>query len=195
MSAVFGGESKTFSTNFILETIKDSWDNKILQIRFVKPGAIIIPGISGKLSIMSVFILQSVLHLDSHAHILEYGATRQLPLEEARSIQGKNGLYISVAFEADSYVHPDAVARVREYILSTPEIYNDTSRVITGGGWDHTVWPSTGWPSAVRVIFPVTGLFYLLLSTRVTLMRTALLVDDMSSCKAKIAMPFGYPLR
>lgn len=95
-----------------LETIKNSWDDKSLQIRFVKPGAIIIPGIS-----------------DSHAHILEYGATQQLPLEEARSIQ-------------------DAVARVREYILLTPEIYNDTSRVITGGGWDHTVWPTTGWPSA-----------------------------------------------
>ena len=53
----------------------------------------------------------------------------------------------------------DAVARVREFILSTPEIYNDTSTVITGGGWDHTIWPSTGWPSAVRVIFHVTDLF------------------------------------
>jgi len=51
-----------------------------------------------------------------------------------------------------AYLHLDVVARVREYILSTPEVYDDISKVITGGGWDHTIWPSTGWPSAVRVI-------------------------------------------
>ena len=49
-------------------------------------------------------------------------------------------------------LHSDVVARVREYIISTPEVYNDTSKVISGGGWDHTIWPSTGWPSAVRII-------------------------------------------
>ena len=43
----------------------------------------------------------------------------------------------------------DAVARVRAFILSNPDIYNDTSKFITGGGWDHTVWPSTSWPTAV----------------------------------------------
>ncbi|KAF8972938.1 amidohydrolase family-domain-containing protein [Flammula alnicola] len=67
--------------------------------------------------------------LDSHGHILEYGATQQLPLESTKSIQ-------------------DAVARVRQYILSTPDVYNNTSKVITGGGWDHTVWPTAGWPTA-----------------------------------------------
>jgi len=44
---------------------------------------------------------QSAPHLDSHAHVLEYGATQQLPLEEARSIQGKNGLHALVVSEAD----------------------------------------------------------------------------------------------
>jgi hypothetical protein len=44
----------------------------------------------------------------------------------------------------------DAVARVRAYILSNPDVLNDTSIAITGGGWDHTVWPSTSWPTAVR---------------------------------------------
>lgn len=83
-----------------------------LPIRYIAPGAIIVPGIS-----------------DSHAHILEYGATQQLPLEGAKTIK-------------------DAVARVRAYILSNPDIYNDTSKVITGGGWDHTVWPSTSWPTS-----------------------------------------------
>ena len=48
----------------------------------------------------------------------------------------------------------DAVARVRAYILSNPDIYNDTSKTITGGGWDHTVWPSTSWPTAVSCFPP-----------------------------------------
>ena len=47
---------------------------------------------------------------------------------------------------------PDAVARIRQYILDTPDIHNDTSKVITGGGWDHTVW--YGWPSAVSLSGP-----------------------------------------
>jgi len=81
-----------------------------LEIRMIPQGTIVVPGFS-----------------DSHAHILEYGAARQLPLEGAKTIR-------------------DAVARVRQYILDTPDIYNDTSKVITGGGWDHTSW--LGWPSA-----------------------------------------------
>ena len=44
----------------------------------------------------------------------------------------------------------DAVARVRAFILSNPDVLNDTSKPITGGGWDHTVWPSTSWPTSVR---------------------------------------------
>ncbi|KDR75392.1 hypothetical protein GALMADRAFT_123246 [Galerina marginata CBS 339.88] len=102
-----------------LESIRRNWskasdmgENKELSVRFVPSDAIIVPGIT-----------------DSHAHILEYGATQQLPLEGAKSIQ-------------------DVVALVRQYILSTPDVLNDTSKIITGGGWDHTVWPSTGWPTA-----------------------------------------------
>ncbi|KJA27750.1 hypothetical protein HYPSUDRAFT_197913 [Hypholoma sublateritium FD-334 SS-4] len=83
-----------------------------LPVKFIKPGAIIVPGLS-----------------DSHGHILEYGATQELPLESAKSVQ-------------------DAVALVREYILSTPEIYNNTSHVVTGGGWDHTIWGPGGWPTS-----------------------------------------------
>lgn len=96
-----------------LETITTRWSDSrssSLEIRTIPHEAIVVPGIS-----------------DSHAHILEYGAARQLPLEGARSIR-------------------DAVARVRQYILDTPDIHNDTSKVITGGGWDHTAW--LDWPSA-----------------------------------------------
>lgn len=39
---------------------------------------------------------------------------------------------------------------MRDFILSNPDIHNDTSKFIIGGGWDHTVWPTTGWPTAVR---------------------------------------------
>ncbi|PPQ89547.1 hypothetical protein CVT25_012219 [Psilocybe cyanescens] len=80
-----------------LETVRNKWvdseNSKIsvqstLPVRFVPPGAIILPGLS------------------------------------------------------------DAVALIREYVLSNPDILNDSSKVITGGGWDHTIWPTTGWPSA-----------------------------------------------
>jgi hypothetical protein len=50
----------------------------------------------------------------------------------------------------------DAVTRVREYILDTPDFHNDTTKVISGGGWDHTTW--LGWPSAVSASEPKTEL-------------------------------------
>ncbi|KAH8828114.1 amidohydrolase 3 [Flagelloscypha sp. PMI_526] len=83
----------------------------LLRCKYVPKGAIVVPGLS-----------------DSHAHMLEYGAMAQLPLEGTRSI-------------------PETVARVRDYILSSPTLRNDTTKWIRGGGWDHTVWPK-GWPSA-----------------------------------------------
>ncbi|KAF8070294.1 amidohydrolase family-domain-containing protein [Lyophyllum atratum] len=86
-----------------------------LEIRFITPGAIIVPGLS-----------------DSHAHILEYGAAQQLPLEGTSTIQ-------------------DTVARVRDFILANPDFHNDTTKFIVGGGWDHTVWPTTGWPTAAHL--------------------------------------------
>ncbi|KAG6862307.1 hypothetical protein C0995_016005 [Termitomyces sp. Mi166 len=86
-----------------------------LEVRFIKPGAIILPGLS-----------------DSHAHILEYGATQQLPLEGTKTVQ-------------------DTVARVRDFILANPDILNDTSKFVIGGGWDHTIWPSSGWPTSAHL--------------------------------------------
>ncbi|KAK7039112.1 hypothetical protein VNI00_010297 [Paramarasmius palmivorus] len=66
---------------------------------------------------------------DSHAHILEYGKNAQLPLEEAGSAN-------------------ETVALVRQYILSRKDLYNDRSKIILGGGWDHASWPSGGFPTA-----------------------------------------------
>ncbi|KAG6813680.1 hypothetical protein H0H92_008528 [Tricholoma furcatifolium] len=83
-----------------------------LEIRFIKPGAIVVPGL-----------------IDSHAHLLEYGAAQELPLEGTKTIQ-------------------DTVARVRNFILSNQDVFNDTSKFIIGGGWDHTVWPTASWPTS-----------------------------------------------
>ncbi|KAG6891753.1 hypothetical protein C0992_006174 [Termitomyces sp. T32_za158] len=86
-----------------------------LETRFIQSGAIILPGLS-----------------DSHAHILEYGATQQLPLEGTKTVQ-------------------DTVARVRNFILANPDIHNDTSKFVIGGGWDHTIWPTAGWPTSAHL--------------------------------------------
>ncbi|KIL68929.1 hypothetical protein M378DRAFT_158071 [Amanita muscaria Koide BX008] len=83
-----------------------------LDVRFIPSGAIVVPGFS-----------------DSHAHILEYGASKVLPLEGTKTIE-------------------ETVARVREFVLANPDIQNDTSRYIVGGGWDHTIWSTSRWPTA-----------------------------------------------
>lgn len=96
--------------------------------------------------------------IDSHAHILEYGASQQLPLEGTKTIQGTEIITILILFLHLSMV-PDTVARVRDYILSNPDLHNDTSKFIMGGGWDHTAWPTTGWPTSVCSfrVSPVEG--------------------------------------
>ncbi|KAF5370724.1 hypothetical protein D9758_002094 [Tetrapyrgos nigripes] len=105
-----------------LEQIQSHWENSVvlhgvythkpLPVRWTKPGSIIVPGLA-----------------DSHAHILEYGASQQLPLEGTKSIN-------------------ETVQRVRDYINANPDVKADKSMYILGGGWDHTVWPTSGWPSA-----------------------------------------------
>ncbi|KAJ6518556.1 amidohydrolase family-domain-containing protein [Mycena vulgaris] len=102
------------NNSWILSTASLSDARKIegLPIRYVPKHAIVLPGLS-----------------DSHGHLLEYGASRQLPLEGTATIT-------------------DTVARVREYILSNPAILNNPDAFIRGGGWDHTSWPGAAWPTA-----------------------------------------------
>ncbi|KAH7920922.1 amidohydrolase 3 [Leucogyrophana mollusca] len=100
-----------------LEDVTDRWlsgnnSGPALQIRYINDNSIIVPGLS-----------------DSHAHILEYGANRQLPLEGGKSIQG-------------------TVAIVKQYVLDNADTYNDTSKFVEGWGWDHTSWPVEEWPNA-----------------------------------------------
>ncbi len=82
---------------------------------------------------------------DSHAHILEYGASKLIPLEDGRNIKGEN--YISVGAVA----HPclEVVKSVGDYILANPDLYNNKSKIVEGWGWDHTIWPEGRWPNAV----------------------------------------------
>ncbi|KAJ6593701.1 amidohydrolase family-domain-containing protein [Mycena capillaripes] len=91
---------------------KNGHSQSELQIRYIPSGSIVVPGLS-----------------DSHGHILEYGASRQLALEGTKDIQ-------------------ETVARVRKYVLAHPDIKQNTSTYVLGGGWDHTAWPTTRWPTA-----------------------------------------------
>lgn len=81
-----------------------------LQIHYLDKSSIVVPGLS-----------------DSHAHILEYGANRQLPLGSGKTIE-------------------DTTALVRQYILDNN--LNDSSKIIEGWGWDHTSWPGEEWPTS-----------------------------------------------
>ncbi|KAJ3805913.1 amidohydrolase family-domain-containing protein [Lentinula aff. lateritia] len=105
-----------------LAQIQQQWQDSIAgffskyralpSVRYIQPGAIVVPGLT-----------------DSHAHILEYGATLQLPLEGTKTVN-------------------ETVARVRNYILSNADIHSDKSKFVLGGGWDHTSWASGAWPTA-----------------------------------------------
>ena len=78
----------------------------------------------------------------------------ELPLAGSTSVQG----------EIQSLSHPylteyiiteylDIVERVKAYILSHPDVQNDTTRWIEGWGWDQTKWPIAQFPTAVRLDF------------------------------------------
>lgn len=86
---------------------------------------------------------------DSHAHILEYGASRIIPLEQGQTIKGELRHAVKIALiDFDSEV----VKSVRDYIVSDPDINNNKSKLVQGWGWDHTVWPEGRWPNAVRYV-------------------------------------------
>ncbi|RPD54198.1 hypothetical protein L226DRAFT_523911 [Lentinus tigrinus ALCF2SS1-7] len=98
-----------------LDHVQSSWHETSagrLQVRYLEPDQIVVPGLS-----------------DSHTHVLEYGATKQMPLEGTSSIT-------------------ETVGRVRAYIEADPEILNDKSKYVEGWGWDHTKWLLEEWPTS-----------------------------------------------
>ncbi|KIM41742.1 hypothetical protein M413DRAFT_444990 [Hebeloma cylindrosporum] len=66
---------------------------------------------------------------DAHAHIIENGYMNQLPLMGSQSIQ-------------------EVIDRVNSYLVSHPDVANDTTRWIEGMGWDQTKWPGERFPTA-----------------------------------------------
>ena len=68
--------------------------------------------------------------IDSHAHILEYGASRMMDLEGAKSIHGVQPYCQTYAQLMTSALHPDCVGAVRSFILSNQDVENDTSKFI-----------------------------------------------------------------
>lgn len=90
-----------------LHDIRERWKKaggKSFTVRHLAPGTIVVPGLS-----------------DSHCHILEYGASRQIPLS-----LGKN------AKETASFVS--------DYIKAHPDLESDPTHIIEGWGWDHASW-------------------------------------------------------
>ncbi|KAG9026653.1 hypothetical protein FRB95_008623 [Tulasnella sp. JGI-2019a] len=66
---------------------------------------------------------------DAHAHVLDYGSIRELSLYDTNSIAG-------------------VIQRLREYILSKPEILNDKSTLIMSWGWNQELYPGKAFPVA-----------------------------------------------
>ncbi|KAH9028940.1 amidohydrolase 3, partial [Lactarius hengduanensis] len=66
---------------------------------------------------------------DAHGHILHWGAKKRLPLHGSASID-------------------DVLLRIKQYLLSHPDILHDPTRWILGSGWDQTGWPGGQFPTA-----------------------------------------------
>jgi len=86
---------------------------------------------------------------DAHAHIIGNGYMNQLPLMGSQSIQGASH---SLNLKYPPSVHLEVIDRVKSYLVSHPDVNNDTTRWIEGMGWDQTKWLGEGFPTAVRVI-------------------------------------------
>ena len=80
--------------------------------------------------------------------MLEYGASRLIPLESARCAKGDPDPSKLVKLKSNPL--KAATALVRQFILSDEDIKQDPSKYLLGWGWDHTRWPEQGFPTAVR---------------------------------------------
>ncbi|KAF8993843.1 amidohydrolase family-domain-containing protein [Cyathus striatus] len=94
-----------------LSQIRERCNGGELIVHYIPNGSVVIPGMT-----------------DSHCHMLEYGASRQIPLST-----GKNA--------------KETVNLVAEYILAHPELKHNTSRTIQGWGWDHASWDVAKFPT------------------------------------------------
>jgi hypothetical protein len=80
--------------------------------------------------------------------MLEYGASRLIPLESARSAKGNHRFPRLVELKSDPT--KAATELVRRFIFSDDDIKEDPLKFVEGWGWDHTKWAGQGFPTAVR---------------------------------------------
>jgi hypothetical protein len=79
--------------------------------------------------------------------MLEYGASRLIPLESARSAKGD---LVPHHWSSLNLTYEAATALVRQFILSDEDIKQDPLKFVEGWGWDHTKWADKAFPTAVR---------------------------------------------
>ncbi|PPQ66160.1 hypothetical protein CVT26_010883 [Gymnopilus dilepis] len=99
----------------LLGTIPDWFISRIPirpQIVQLEEQSIVVPGLT-----------------DAHAHVIENGYMRQLPLMGSKSVQ-------------------EVVERIKAYIESHPDVKKDPARWIEGMGWDQTKWLGAQFPTA-----------------------------------------------
>ncbi|TFK44025.1 amidohydrolase family-domain-containing protein [Crucibulum laeve] len=93
----------------LLGDIQERWNDTAsgegnMVVKWIPSGTVVLPGMS-----------------DSHCHILEYGASRQIPLSTGKNVR-------------------DTVSLVEEYIRAHPDLAENVPRVVEGWGWDHASW-------------------------------------------------------
>ena len=81
--------------------------------------------------------------------MLEYGATKQMPLEGTKNVGGKTIRFRALRIPAHFLRPSETVERIKAYILADPEIADDKTKFVEGWGWDHTKWMLEEWPTYV----------------------------------------------
>jgi hypothetical protein len=86
----------------------------------------------------------------------------------------------------------EAVKLVKEFVMGTPEVRDDPSKIIEGWGWNHMGWAGRAWPTAVSFL-AYTSDSSLIRASRPNLTQNLSFAGARSSCKARMGMLFGYP--
>ncbi|KAG5640948.1 hypothetical protein DXG03_006545 [Asterophora parasitica] len=111
-----------------VEEVKARWTGPELDVKYLKEGEVVVPGLS-----------------DSHCHILEYGASQLVPLQDGKSAEGTRFIWLATTANP---LASDTVRILAEYIKSTPTLANDKNKVIEGWGYDHASWDVPVLPTA-----------------------------------------------
>ena len=86
--------------SFPLADLTDRYSS--YKLIHINPGAIVVPGLTGKSALPSTLSHHRFLTsrpIDSHLHALEYGAQRQIPMEDARNALGEAVVFASYKFQ------------------------------------------------------------------------------------------------